>query len=375
MMEKTYIEYFTPLIQEFVCEVESLSHPNISRIPEPHLPLFGKSYEHSALRLIVIGQDTLGWGDLHQFIAAEKANPGCKLREGLAEFRDYSLFRRSKATAGPQRFLGFMMMIVAALHGQDEWELMKEGKLLELMDSMSWAEANAVELHSGSPKTLGVPLEYWDRVRAAADRFNRFRHIVQTLKPNAALILYRGFDPETYFEGLDHEVVWREGRLTHYRLNKAGVDVFHGPHPKSMNMIEGIDHFRTKITELFGKSNKALPFPKFVSGGNDEVNVMRFFEQNAPAITSDFDKFAFVAWVANELKKREAFMSVPALIRLVNAKGGKTNYGETFSGGRGSYRLVSGAYWRMEQGGFSQEAQNIALSFRRSNFEYAFDTN
>ena len=50
-MEKRYIEYFTPLIQDFIRDVEPLTHPEIKKMPEPFFPLFGKNYEASALRL------------------------------------------------------------------------------------------------------------------------------------------------------------------------------------------------------------------------------------------------------------------------------------------------------------------------------------
>lgn len=51
MMDKRYIEYFTPLIQNFVREVEELPHPDIKKMPEPFFPLFGKNYETSSLKL------------------------------------------------------------------------------------------------------------------------------------------------------------------------------------------------------------------------------------------------------------------------------------------------------------------------------------
>ena len=70
---KHYLEYYTPLIQLFIKNVELLPIPEIREMPEPFLPLFGKDYEKSAQRLIFIGQDIGGWGDLRNYIKAEKA--------------------------------------------------------------------------------------------------------------------------------------------------------------------------------------------------------------------------------------------------------------------------------------------------------------
>jgi hypothetical protein len=369
-LEQRYIDYFIPLIQDFVRDVQPLPHPDIEGMPEPFLPLFGKNYETSALRLVIVGQDTLGWGDLREFIAAEKATPGCKLHEGLAEFRDHPFTQWGPTR---QRFWGFTMMLLAALHGQADWEMMKQGQMREILDSFAWAEGNAIELYGSSAAGLGVPQDYWDAVRRAGERFNRFRHIVETLKPHAALILYRGLNPATYFEGYDLQVVSREGRLTHYRLPEIGMDVYHAPHPGSMNRIEGTDHFLTQIRELFFRHKITVPFPGFLAGQDEGREVMEYLQNKAPTICPDCDKFEFVAWVAEELAKRKTFMSVPTLMNLVNAKGGTTNYDDTFSGGRGSYRLVSGTYHRMMAAERPDRAHNVAVAFRRPNFEYAYD--
>ena len=211
VIEQHYREYFIPLIQEFVREVESLAHPEIERMPQPFLPLFGKNYETSALRLVIVGQDTLGWADLRKFIAAETTSPGCTLDEGLAEFRNHAFTQWGPTR---QRFWGFAMMMLSALHGQENWEMMKQGKMREILDSFAWAEGNAVELYGSSAAGLGVSQDYWDAIRRAGQRFDRFSHIVETLKPNAALILYRGLNPASYFDGYRCDVVSREGRFS-----------------------------------------------------------------------------------------------------------------------------------------------------------------
>lgn len=76
--------------------------------------------------------------------------------------------------------------------------------------------------------------------------------------------------------------------------------------------------------------------------------------------------------MAVELRKRDAFMSVPALIEVVNARGYTTNYGTAFEGGRGSYKLVSGTYHRMLKWDYQDDARAVAEAFRQPNFEYAY---
>lgn len=369
-LENRYADYFTPLIQEFLRDVEPLPHPDIKLMPAPFFPLFGKSYETSALKLMVMGQDTAWWGDILEFIAKEKAHPGCKLADALRSFHSHEF----TSWGGPrQSFWGFAMMFLAALHGQDNWGAMKQGKMTEILDSFAWGNGNAVELYSSTPQKIGVPPAYWDSVRRAGERLNRFRHIHETLRPDVVLVMYRGINIETYFEGFRTEMISRDGRLTHYRLPDVGVDVFHVPHPGSMNRIEGTDYFRDKLKELFVQHGFNSVFKSFVSGQEEGKKAMEYLHAKSPAIAGDFDKYQFVSWVAEELTKRDAFMSVPALVDLVNAKGGQTNYGTPFSGGRGSYRLVSGTYHRLNEAGKQREAHNVAVAFRRPNYEYAYD--
>jgi hypothetical protein len=372
--EKSYIAYYTPLIQEFVREVEHLPHPEIDRLPEPFLPVFGKHYETSALRLVIMGQDTRGWGDLRHFIAEVKKSPEAKLRGELKYFTEHPF-----TEWGPRRqsFWGFAMMLLAALHGREDWSAMKQGKMTEILDSFAWGNGNAVELKGSSAATKNVQPAYWDAVRQAGRRFDRFSHLLQTLQPQVAVIMYRGLDVAPYFQGcrpdgMLPEVVFRDGRLTHYRLPEAGVDVFHVPHPGSMNRHEGADAFRDQLKALFLRHGLAADFPTFLEGQQEGQKAMDYLKKNAPRSEDGRDKYECVAWVADELKKRDTFMSVPALCTLLNEHGYRTNYGAKFSGGRGSYRLVSGTYHRMVAAQQPARAHNVAVAFRRPNFEYAY---
>lgn len=374
-LDEHYLRYYAPLVEEFLTEVRDLEHPSFedvkkAGVPEPHFPLFGPGYEKSALRLVIVGQDTAYWGDLREFIAEETKQPGSKLAGALAEFRTHVFTGWGKQR---QTFWGFAMMLLAALHGQQDWGLMKQGKMSEILDSFAWSEGNAVELYTSTAKGHNVRWDYWEKVRQAGERFNRVRHLVEALRPHVVLVLYRGLNVPRYFEGCPYEKVGGDGRLTHYRLTEAGVDVFHAPHPRSMNLIEGTDYFCTKLREILAQHHILTPFPEFLQGQEGEQDVMSFLHERSPVRSADFDKYAFVAWVADELKKRDTFMSVPALMDLVNRKGYTTNYGTPFSGGRGSFRLVSGTYHRMVAMGRQDQAHNIAVAFRRPNFEYAYE--
>ncbi len=369
-LTERYLEYYTPLIQEFIQQVELLPVPEIKDMPEPFLPLFGKDYEQSALRIIFIGQDTHWWRDLREFIEAEKACPGSRLRELLDQFRERPFTQSGKTR---HTFWGFVMKTIAALHGRKDWELMKTGAMVEILNSIAWGNVNAIEFFKSSAQKRGVPEQFWNQVRLAGEPLNRFQHVVQTLSPRVAILLHKGLNSATYFGEYQVEKISQQEGITHYRLPHIQVDVFHVPHPVNMKFNKGADHYCSKLAELLIALKLAPRFPQFLKGQADAQGVMDHLFQNAPA-QGGCDKFEFVAWVANELKKQETFMSIPALSELLNKKGYETNYSTPYGGGRGTYRLVRSAYYRKKNNGKLESAQNIAIAFRRPNFNYAYLT-
>jgi len=100
---------------------------------------------------------------------------------------------------------------------------------------------------------------------------------------------------------------------------------------------------------------------------------MAHLEKSAPTRGDSFTKFHFVEWVAEELKKRECFMSAPTLARLLNSLGYRTNYGTEYEGARGTYNLISGTYHRLDGAGKGDLARMVAAAFRKPNFEYAYE--
>jgi len=212
-LTERYLEYYTPLIQEFIQNAALLPIPDTEGMPEPFLPLFGKDYEKSAQRLIFIGQDTRGWGDLREFIEAEKADPGIKLRGRIDGFQD-RLFTKWGATR--HTFWGFAMMLIASLHGSRNWGLMKIGAMVEILNSIAWGNINAVEFFSSTPSKLGVDKNFWEAVRGAGDHLDQFEHVWQTLRPRVVIALCKGANLTTYFKGFRLERLLEEDRVTRY---------------------------------------------------------------------------------------------------------------------------------------------------------------
>lgn len=245
--------------------------------------------------------------------------------------------------------------------------------MVEILNSIAWGNVNAIEFFKSSALKRGVPEPFWHQVRGAGESLNRFHHVAQTIAPHVAILLHKALNPASYFEGYQLEKISQQDGIAHYRLPEIPVDIFHVPHPVNMKFNEGADHYCTTLANLLVEHKLAPRFPQFLNGQADGKDVMDYLHQHAP-LPNECDSFEFVAWVANQLKKYETFMSIPALCELLNKKGYKTTYGTFYNAGRGSYRLVRSTYYRMKKKGDLDCAHNIAVAFRRPNFGYAYAT-
>lgn len=370
-MKQDYLNYYTPLVQQFCHEMLELKHDGLDYLPQPFLPLFGTGYKQSSLKLLFVGQDTKGWGSTTDFLEREIAEPGECLNAMFANVEERIFTGWGKNT---HSFWGFAMGLLASVHGIENWNVLKWGGHEDVLGSFAWANANAVELWPSLRKhTDKVPIDTWQAARQAGAHLNRLKHMLVTLEPRVIVITFSGLNKAEFFEGLEIvEVETVDQRFHHYRVNGYDVDIFHTYHPGYMRNCGGPWGFLNELRALLRDKGLAPDFPKFVNLGKDSDDILSHLSKSAPRPEGNNDrKYEFVAWVAGELNKHGAFMSVPRLVQLANEMGYRTNYATEFSGLRGSYRLVRGAYWRY----FEAEpdtARSIAEAFRKPDFTYAY---
>lgn len=367
-MKKAYLEYYTPLVQQFCKSMEGGDYECLEHMPQPFLPLFGKNYERSAFKFLVIGQDTKGWGRTDAFLEKEYAHPGQALNEVFDSIESTKFREWGNST---NSFWGFTMALLAEVHGMPNWNVLKWGGHEDILSSFAWANANAVELWPSILKhTSKVPYETWRAARAAGEHLNRFSHMVETLKPRVVLLTVKSLNLEEFFMGF--KLITLESpdpNIGHYRLEGHNIDIFHTYHPGYMRNVGGPWSFLNKLKITLQESGLAPDFPDFISADDTGDDVVRHLMESAPRPEgNNYRKYDFVTWVAVELTKHKAFMSVPRLVQMANDLGYLTDYGTTFSGGRGSYRLVRGAYYRNDP----ENATKVAEAFRKPDFTYAY---
>ena len=256
-----------------------------------------------------------------------------------------------------------------------QWTSLKWGDNAEVLRSLAWANSNAVELWESLRKhTHGVPRKTWEAAREAGAHLNRLEHMLKTLRPRVVLITCKTVE-DSFFEGLTKiELPTEEEGIRHYRIEGYQVDIFHTYHPNWMRNVGGPWGYLNRIREMLEKQGLAPRFPEFVTTGQSGDGVIDLLKPAAPRPDGNNQrKYELVAWVAKELTKHRAFMSVPCLAELLNDLGYTTNYGTPYSKKRGSYRVVRGAYNRAIQAGNQERAAQIAETFRKPDFTYAYE--
>lgn len=85
------------------------------------------------------------------------------------------------------------------------------------------------------------------------------------------------------------------------------------------------------------------------------------------------EKKEFVLRTAVRLFNNHKKMDGIHLAELLNSKGFLTNYGTTYVGTRGIYKLISATYHWLDNAGRESEANIIAKAFVKPNGDYAYN--
>ena len=377
-MKQRYLCHYKALVQAFCKDLNCLQLDGIENLPQPFLPLFGDGYEESSLRLVVIGQDTRKWGNMKCFIENELRCPGHEIRKAFEVMGNRSFADWGDRT---NSFWGFTMALFARIHGRSDWTILKRDdshETISVLDSIAWANANAVLLWPSLRKyvTRKVPKKTWKEARRVGTRFNRLEHILTTLEPHVVLVLCKKL-PHEFFEGIQRGKTVRKGKLACCKVNTAGgevVSVIRTYHPAA-RIAGGPRSLLNEIHDVLGEFKLVTDYPKFVvqdESGEDIMDTLSdSYRRNNP---SNGDKYQFIEWVASQLRKHGAYMSVPALSQLLNRMGYRANRGVPFNGKRGTYKLVRGAYNRARGRGDEQAANMIAKTFCRPDLTHAYKT-
>jgi hypothetical protein len=183
-LETRYDAQYSPLLTSFLRDVEV---QDVAGLPEPHFPLFGSSYETAKPKVVFVGRDTRGWGNMAEFLADAKQDARRALHRHQLAFE--SLEFTNWTNKFGSSFLDTVLKILARLHSIDDWKQLKRRYFPEVLRSFVWANTNSVEITPGAAATYST----WKVVKqASAAHFDRLDILLDVFAPDIVIIMYWG---------------------------------------------------------------------------------------------------------------------------------------------------------------------------------------
>ncbi len=368
-LSATYAEYYKPLLTRF-CEKLTDRFPAdaYEGIPHPFIPAWGQRYEQAMVKMAVIGLETRWWDPTLPTYIADVQSGRWESSFDVSEFQnlDYTQWTNGHR----HTFWGFVMYFLASLYEVENWEVLKQHRRPEILNGFVWGNATAIERweSEGIPKDI-AKREAHQVARDAAYELNDYRHLQTIFAPNVSIIMCARGACNNYLRNTEKTLLWDKDGVRMW-TTKDGL-IFNMPHPNAMRFGKGADYYAGTIRSGLLEHKLFYPLPEFMD-----------CDQEAEAFLSDVlgkckdccrNTKQAVALIATELKKQDAKMTVRMLCNILNKLGYRTGYGTEYVAGRGSYRMIAGA-WHYYRNVLNRPdtADAIALAFTKPNGDYAY---
>ncbi len=234
--KENYQAKYLPLVAEFVKNVET-NGINTEGLPEPHLPVVGKTYEQAKYKIAFFGKDTKGFCSLSKFVAAYHEDPqkALYLMQGALDESWYMGWRH-KGTS----FWDFIIKFLCAFyHIGDAKEYNRHYQnddpfYRDIASSFIWGNTNSLERFYVTAAKKGVNRKDYEQVKTYSRIFDNADHILRTAHPNVLLILDWG-KPRNWLCGnyepneVDKPVLG--DHLEYYYIRSTDTHVFWTAHP------------------------------------------------------------------------------------------------------------------------------------------------
>ena len=172
-----------------------------------------------------------------------------------------------------------------------------------------------------------------------------------------------------FLRNIDKELLWERDNVCLWKTGKSFI--FSMPHPNNMKFNNGADSYAKTIREGLIEHGLFQPMPEFIDCDKEAEQLLDTFFSKCKSQARNTKEA--VAFIATELRKHEATMTVRMLCNILNKLGYRTTYDSEYMAGRGSYKMVAGA-WNYYQNYLKQPdiAESIALAFTKPNGDYAY---
>jgi len=365
-MKSKYQTYYRPLLEQYAASLTAeFPAEAYKKIPHLFLPEWGKNYERSLVKMAFVGLETYGWGDSSEFLRQISRGEWDDVFN-VSEFQNLDYV---KWTNGHRyTFWGFVMYFLGALYGVKNWELLKKKQHANILNDFVWGNATSIERWGNCDPNV-VNYAVWDVAKRESRRFDDFQHIKNLFDPRVVIMTCGKNEGRDYLRNTEKELLWDRDNVRLYKTE--GTLIFHMPHPNNMRFNCGADFYAKVIRAGLQEYGLFAPIEEFADMDVEAEKILKALVSQLKS--ADVSTKEAVGLIATALRKQEARISVRMLCRILNDAGYRTSYGSEYSSGRGSYKMIAGA-WQYYQHKLKQTeiAEDIALAFTKPNGEYAY---
>lgn len=381
-MEATYREIYEEQLRLFSGALRHSGYAEAAfcGIPYVFIPQCGTGYELATLKFAFIGKETYGWkGWLDEFSDDIQSQNTERLFD-MAPFQACSFVEWTTGAMTRYKYWGFVMYFLARFYGIQNWNELKKrsNPALSILSSFAWGNANAIETASSSGLNKAVLNTQAHRValQAAHEHLDSFELFRKALQPDIVLLTCSRSDCDRYLRHTSDKVpcpvVAGDDSLRAWTTadNKVIINI---PHPARQKFsplkADGYVSALMHLLEHLGMTEQGRIIRAWNPADRNSPPVLEVFAGCKPEAVT---KYQAVATIASELRKYDKTIPAEALAWLLNELGHRTNYGSTYEGGRGTYRLIRSTYHRYEKGS-PIVANDIAEAFTKPDGSYAYD--
>lgn len=367
----SYMEYYKPLLSKFCNNLtEKLPRESYCGIPHPFIPAWGNRYEQSLLKLAIIGLETRGWNPPLPEYIKDVQEGRWESSFDISDFQNLDFIGWTEGPVTRFKFWGFVMYLLAALYGVKNWEVLKRKEHSNILNCFVWGNATAIERWESKGIPDGTDQNAWLIAREAAHELNDFQHIQRLFSPDVSIVMCERDVCDFYLRNTQKKVLWINNDV---RFMQAGNRfIFNTPHPLGMMFSgRGADFYAETIRTGLLEQGLFHPMQEFIDLDKETEAILHTFFSQCKKFASNTREA--VAFIATELRKQDAKMTVRMLCQILNQLGFSTTYGTEYKGGRGSYKMVSGA-WHYYHNVLKKQdvAESIAQAFTKPNGDYAY---
>lgn len=233
-IDEKFKRTYSEKIQRFIVAVNDF---NLKNIPEPFIPVYGKTYSTTPVKIMFMGWETRNAHSLLEFVDCASSNIDELLYWFNEEFDEFEfLYWRSNFGTD---FWTFNLKFLAHFYDLKDWkELTKNPEDHEtILSSFAWANCDSIERYEVTAQKHGVVFSDWKRVKDASIIFDNPQLIFGSLEPDIVILLHWHKEEDWLLNGIEvlEEAILKP-HLWWYkcRLHGREFQIFWTYHPRGM---------------------------------------------------------------------------------------------------------------------------------------------